>query len=110
MRFIPVDGARLTLLFGGSITAKPRYENGARVEGAQDTTDSGVPLWTVDCMVVGEDDQRAEVVGVVVPSPYRPVLAPLTPVEFESLMARVYVRDGRPAVSFLAEGIKEQAA
>lgn len=118
MRFIPIDGSRITLLASGKLMPKPVYGELAdgsrrRVPGQQAKCEiTGAPLWIVDCFLDddGDDDGRAEIVAVTVPSQERPEVAKFRPVNFEGLEARAYVRDGRVAMSFTADRIKPAAS
>lgn len=111
MRNIPVDSGRVTMLYAGSMMPKPLYDSDRqRVEGRQATDDAGTPLWVIDCLVPGDDDgQRAETVGVTVPSRVHPTLHQLAPVRFEGLTAKIYVRDGRAQTSLSAAGIAAES-
>lgn len=110
MRNIPVDASRVQFLFAGSVMPKPFYDaDRNRVEGRQATDDAGQPLWVIDCMVPGDDGQRAEVVGVTVPCAYQPTLRALAPVQFEGLIAKPYARDGRVQTSFTAAAVAKES-
>lgn len=110
MRSIPVDSGRVTMLYAGSLMPKPYYDaDRNRVEGRQAADDAGTPLWVIDCLVPGDDGQRAETVGVTVPSKVHPTLQQLAPVQFEGLTAKVYVRDGRAQTSLSAAGIAAES-
>jgi hypothetical protein len=112
LRNIPIDGTRITLLASGKLLPKPVYAELSdgkrqRVPDRQAVDmDTGAPLWIVDCFLDdGEEEGRAEVVSVTVPSIERPSVAKFRPVEFEGLEARAYVRDGRVGMSFTADRI-----
>lgn len=110
MRNLPIDSGRVTMLYAGSLMPKPYYDaDRNRVEGRQATDDAGTPLWVVDCLVPGDDGQRAETVGVTVPCSYQPTLHQLAPVQFEGLTAKVYVRDNRAQTSLSAAGIAKES-
>lgn len=112
MRNIPVDTSQITLLASGKLMPKPFYaelSDGSRKRDPHRQAVcpvTGVPLWIVDCFVDDEEeDGRAEVVGVTVPSMDRPVVKKFSPVPFEGLVATGYVRDGRVQFSFRADRI-----
>lgn len=114
MRNLPVDASKITLLASGKIMPKPEYaelSDGSRrrVPGGQakDQT-TGMPLWIVDCYLDDDDEEadgRAEIVGVTLSCYERPVVQKLRPVQFVGLVANAYIRDGRVAFSFRADGI-----
>lgn len=124
MRNIPVDAAKIRLLASGKIAAKPAYAELAdgsrrRVPGEQAKDldrfgqGTGLPVWVIDCFLDDDDepeqDGRAEIVGVTMPSATRPVVTKFAPVSFAGLVATGYLRDGRIAFSFKASGIAADA-
>jgi hypothetical protein len=111
MRNIPVDTDRLNLIATGKISPKAQYatlsDGSSRRTGNQATTDDGIPLWVVDCLVDDDDAARAEVLGVTVAAVDEPQVGKLKAVRFRGVTAMVY-RDnmtGQPKVSIKAEGI-----
>ena len=84
MRSIPVDVARLNLLATGKVIPKAEYatlsDGSSRRTGNQATNPTGVPLWTIDCLVDDDDSPRAEVVGVTVAAMDEPQVAKLKPI------------------------------
>lgn len=112
MRNIPVDPSRITLLASGKLMAKAEYaelSDGSRrrVPGAQaKDRETGLPLWVVDCFLDDDEEEgRAEVVGVTIGSHDKPQVQKFRPVQFIGLVASGYVRDGRVAFTFRAQGI-----
>lgn len=120
MRAIPVDTSELRLIASGMVSAKPLYAELAdgsrrRVPDQQaKDRDNGLPLWIVDCYPDVDTDPdengRAEVVGVTVASADRPRVNKFQPVLFVGLVASGYVRDGRVAFAFRADGIAAVAS
>jgi hypothetical protein len=110
MRNIPVDTTQITLLASGKLMPKPLYAvladgSRKRVPDKQ-AEEEGIPLWVVDCYLDDDEEEgRAEVVGVTVGSFEKPAVKKFQPVQFEGLVARAYVRDGRVAFSFSADRI-----
>jgi hypothetical protein len=111
MRNIPVDTDRLSLIATGKISPKAQYatlsDGSSRRTGNQATTDDGIPLWVVDCLV-DDDAARAEVLGVTVAAVDEPQVGKLKAVRFRGVTAMVY-RDnmtGQPKVSIKAESIE----
>lgn len=111
MRNLPVDTAKLNLIATGKISPKAQYatlsDGTSRRTGNQATTEAGIPLWVVDCLVDDDDANRAEVIGVTVAAANEPTVQKLRPVQFRNVTARVY-RDnltGQPKVSLSADGV-----
>lgn len=85
---IPVDVARFAdeLQF---LSASPVavFENGHRVEGQQATNGDGMPLWSVQTLVL-RAGRRAEIETVKVPAPVMPDIRPTAPILFDGLVAK----------------------
>lgn len=115
MRSIPVDASRLSLIATGKAVPKVIYaelsDGSRRRTDRQATDDAGVPLWTVDVLVDDDAADRAEVIGVTVPSAVEPTVQKFRQVAFRGVTARLY-RDnmsGQPKVSLIAESIDAPA-
>jgi hypothetical protein len=111
MRNIPVDTDRLNLIGTGKVSPKAQYatlsDGSSKRTGNQATTDDGMPLWVVDCLVDDDDATRSEVLGVTVAALDEPSVGKLKPVRFRGVSATVF-RDqmtGQAKVSLKAEGI-----
>lgn len=118
MRNLPIDADKIEFISTGKVIAKPLYvelSDGTRRRdpNRQATTDDGVPLWTVDCIDTGDDDdnRRAETIGVTVASTEKPQVAKFQPVRFEGLVANVWLPKGSrfPEFTFRASGVASGA-
>lgn len=116
MRNLPIDASKFELIATGKVIAKPQYvelADGSRRKdpnGRQATDpETGLPMWTVDCIAGSEDDddRRVETVGVTVLSQTKPEVRKFAPVQFIGLTANGYVQNGSRFVSysFRAEGV-----
>ena len=117
MQWMPLDMSQMRMIATGKCMPRPLYAElsdgtNKRVPGGQEKDElTGSPLWTVDCIPEldgdEDDDGRAEIAGVLVPSVDRPVLAKFQPVMFEDLMVNVYTRkdDWRVTFKYKAGGI-----
>jgi hypothetical protein len=123
MRNLPIDTNRLVLIGTGKAAARAEYveatdaqpggeRRNVRSGNQERDKESGLPMWVVDCLVDDDDpNARAVVVGVKIASAEEPRTAKWQPVRFRNLTANVYTgRDGRPALSFRADGIENAAA
>ena len=117
MRRIPIDTTRITFVGTGKAAARAEYVEATdgqpggerrtvRSGNQERDKDSGLPMWVVDVLVDDDEADRAEVIGVKIASHDEPATAKWQPVRFRNLTANVYTgRDGRPALSFRADGI-----
>lgn len=117
MRAIPVDTTKITLIATGKAAARQEFAeltNGERRRTGQQAkdTESGMPLWVVDCLLDDDTAERAEVVSVKVPSWDEPKTTKWQPVRFSGLVCVPWVGDGsrRVSLSFRASGIETPAA
>jgi hypothetical protein len=76
-----------------------------RESGEQKSRD-GVPEWTVQTLVQHADGAKPETVEVVIAAEVEPKLAALTPVQFERLVGRPWLYEGRAGVSFRADMVR----
>lgn len=114
MRVIPIDTSRLVLVATGHVSSKAEYvqlSDGSRKASGNQAKDpdTGMPLWVIDCLVDGETERRAEIVGVTVGSHDEPTVQKYRPIVFRGLVATIYQDggSGRPATSLKAEGIEQ---
>jgi len=114
MRNLPIDSTKIEFISTGKVIPKPLYvelSDGSRRRdpSRQATDENGVPLWTVDCLNTGEDDdnRRAETIAVTVASPEKPQVTKFQPVRFEGLVANVWLPKGSrfPEFTFRATGV-----
>ncbi len=113
---LPIDNTRVSLMLASeTVEEVPAYaelSDGSRrrVDGRQATDPvSGLPLFFVYVMLLGEPGTRPEMVRVKVQSATLPTLPGLfQPVPFEGLTCTPYVdsSSGRVALSWKAEGIR----
>jgi len=95
IRNLPIDLGRLPLLAASPdpipVAVWAELSDGSRrpVPGKQGTTEDGVPLWQIDCLVAGMAGDRAEVVTVQVASHDAPKVAQCQPVALAGLSVRV---------------------
>ncbi len=82
------------------------YENNHRVEGKQATDADGVPLWSVQILLL-RTGRRSELETVKVPSVVPINIPPTTPIMFDSLTATTWENNGRSGLSLSARGIAE---
>ena len=115
MRSIPVDTSRINFIASGKCVpraayavlsdgSKRRVPDNTNAWGYRQATDeNGMPLWTLD-VLPDDDAQRAEVVFVTIASFDEPKVDKFQSIRFRNLVASGYVREGRVAFSFRAEG------
>jgi hypothetical protein len=121
MRSIPVDTSRINFIASGKCVpravyavlsdgSKRRVPDNTNAWGYRQATDeNGMPLWTLDVLPDDDDAQRAEVVSVTIASFDEPKVDKFQSIRFRNLVASAYVREGRVAFSFRAEGIDSSA-
>ena len=82
------------------------YENNRRVDGKQAVDADGVPLWSVQILIL-RAGRRSELETVKVPSIVAINIPPTTPIVFDGLTATTWENNGRSGISLSARGIAE---
>lgn len=112
MASLPIDGTKITLIATGKVRPVAVYAEMAdgsnrRVPGAQEQTETGIPVWAVDVQLDDDDANRTEAISVKVAAVDEPHPAKWQPVTFTGLMCKPYIPNGgrQVALSMRAEGI-----
>jgi hypothetical protein len=101
---IPVDPRRM---YFQALNVSPKFKHAPKGSDPVQNTENDVPLWEIQTLVNVAGENKAELVNVVVPSPFNPGFPPLTQLQFEGLFARIWAMDGRHGVSFRAESVQQ---
>jgi hypothetical protein len=106
---VPVDGGRISLVSTGKVHMVPVWDQATKrmIEGQQERdADTGMPLWTVDVVIDGDDDARSEAIGVRLPALSAPLVTKWQPVTFEGLVVAVRTnRAGGMTAYWSASGV-----
>ncbi|WP_147271171.1 hypothetical protein [Brevibacterium aurantiacum] len=98
MQVMPIDSTRL-----GSITFVSSEPDAVFGTGEQKER-NGLPVWAVETLIRPEEG-RSSVEVVKVAAPSSPGFEPLTPLNFDSLIARHWENNGRTGISLSADGV-----
>ncbi|WP_427788040.1 hypothetical protein ACE15W_00060 [Bifidobacterium catenulatum subsp. kashiwanohense] len=82
------------------------YENNHRVKGKQAVDADGVPLWSVQILIL-RAGRRSDLGTVKVPSTVAIDIPQDTPIVFDGFTAVTWENNGRSGVSLSARGIAE---
>lgn len=115
LRNLPVDISRVQLVSAvpaaSAVAEWVPTTDGARKPSGNQAREKrpdgtiGAPLWSVDCVVAGEE--RGTLVSVQIASNDQPQVSQFQPVAFEDLVARCSVgRDGKLKQYWNAAGVK----
>jgi hypothetical protein len=99
MRRIPIDSSKVRFISTGKAAARAQYAELAdgsrrRVPDSHDTDDQGRPLWVIDCLIDGDDGDRAQIASVKVASFDVPEFRLGDEVRFSGLVAVPYMQQG----------------
>jgi hypothetical protein len=98
MQVIPVDASEVEFSF---VECVPKSDQ----NGVQRRNAANVPQWSVRVLAVTEG-QRPTVTEVTVAQEHMPELTPLSPCQFERLVARGWSQGDRSGVAFSAEQVR----
>lgn len=99
MQTIPVDQSGLDTVF---LAVVPKND----LEGEQTKTRDGLPKWEIQALVTSEEQRRPEILLVTIAQDRAPDLAPMTPCQFENLVARAWSQGDRSGVAFSATQVR----
>lgn len=107
----PIDSTRFQARGTGVVAPTPVWSKAddGRISrtGAQETSESGVPLWDVEIVfkktVWGQE--KTENVSVTIPSATEPSVPEFAPLQFDQLTADFYVSKNALRHRFSAQGI-----
>jgi hypothetical protein len=114
MRQIPVDTTQVKFIGTGKGVARAKYSdedaqgNRKRIKDQFETDEHGRTIYVVDCLVMDDDADRAEIASVKVAAHAQPTVTFGQEVEFAGLVAVPYVQNGRVQMSFRANGIVDR--
>lgn len=99
MQVMPIDSSRLGSATFVSSEPDPVYGTGEQKDRG------GIPVWAVETLIRPEDG-RSSVEVVKVAAASSPEFEPLTPLDFENLIARHWENNGRSGVALSADGVR----